>query len=147
MKPLLTLLGTSIFLITTASHAAAPEAKRPPFTGIDISGVYACTGNDAHDGDFANTMTLTLDKHYSAGKSGSFKVTMAGEHDSYTGAIVSNGTQLALDFANKDLSKNDFGVALATVSRASKGKFRIEKFYYQPQYMGGSNGVETCVQQ
>lgn len=141
MKLFATLLGTSFVLLATASHAASVDAKRTPFNGTDISGVYACVGNDIHDGDSHSTMTVKLDSQYSNGKSGSYKVTV---DDVYTGSIVSNGKQLAMDFANKDLSKNDFGVALATVSRASNGKIKIEKFYYEPQYMGGGNGIETC---
>lgn len=144
MKISATLFVTSLFLLAGASHAAPTEAKRTPFSGVDISGVYACVGNDAHDGDFADTMTVILDRQYSSGKFGSFKVTVQGEHDSYSGAIVSNGRQLAMDFANNDVSKKDFGVTLATLSDLPKHQFKIEKFYYQPQYMGGSNGFETC---
>lgn len=141
MKLFATVLGTSLLLIATASQAATADAKRAPFNGVDISGVYACVGNDIHDGASHSTMTVKLDPQYSVGKSGSYKVTV---DDVYTGSIVSNGKQLAMDFANKDLSKNDFGVALATVSRSPNGKVKIEKFYYEPQYMGGGNGVETC---
>ena len=141
------LLAASLFLCATASHAAGAEAKHTPFNGTDISGVYTCVGHDVHDGDFKSTMTVTLDAPYSSGKHGSFKATLKGEHDAYTGSIVSNGKQLAMDFANTDVSKKDFGVALATVTAGAKGKFKIEKVYYESQYMGGSNGVETCTLQ
>jgi hypothetical protein len=141
MRTLVALFGASFFLLATASQAAGIDAKRTAFDGVDISGVYACVGNDIHDGDTHSTMTVSLDRNYSSGKSGSYKVTV---DDTYTGSIVSNGKQLAMDFANKDLSQNDFGVVLATVSRSSNGKFKIEKFYYEPQYKGGGNGFETC---
>ncbi len=137
-------LGAAFFLLSGAGHAAASAPTRVPFSGVDISGVYGCVGNDAHDGNFTSSMTLTLDRQYSSGQSGSFKVTVEGEHDSYTGSIVTNGKRLAMDFANKDLSKNDFGVALGSVSSPATARFKIEKFYYQPRYMGGSNGFETC---
>lgn len=145
MKKIASVLGTSLFLIAAASHAATADAKRTPFTGTDISGAYACAGTDVHDGAFTSVMTLTLDSQYSSGKSGSYKVKVEAEQALvYTGSIVSNGKQLAMDFANVDASKKDFGVALATLSSPTKGKFKIEKFYYEPEYMGGGNGVETC---
>lgn len=145
MKKIVSALGASLFLIATASHAATTDAKRTPFTGVDISGAYACVGNDVHDGDFASVMTLTLDSQYSSGKSGSYKVKVEADQALvYTGSIVSNGKQLAMNFANVDASKKDFGVALATVSSPTKGTFKIAKFYYEPEYMGGGNGFETC---
>ena len=144
MKAAATLITTSFLLIAMNSYAATTPAKRTPFTGVDISGVYACVGNDAHDGDFTSIMTLSLDSKYSSGKSGSFKANVEAGPVSYIGSVVSNGKQLAMDFANTDLSKKDYGVALATVSSSAKNKFKIEKFYYQPAYSGGSNGFETC---
>ncbi|WP_414449755.1 hypothetical protein AB4851_28450 [Burkholderia sp. 22PA0099] len=131
----------SLLVLASSSHAATIEATRTPFNGTDISGVYQCAGNDIHDGDSHSTMILKLDAKYSSGKFGAYKVTV---DDVYVGSIVSNGKQLAMDFANKDLSKHDFGVALATVNTASSGKITIKKFYYEPQYMGGGNGIETC---
>lgn len=145
MKKIASALAASLFLIASASHAATADAKRTPFTGVDLSGAYTCAGNDAHDGDFTSVMTLTLDSQYSSGKSGSYKAKVEADQALvYTGSIVSNGKSLAMDFANVDPSKKDFGVALATVSSPTKGKFKIEKFYYEPEYMGASNGFETC---
>lgn len=145
MKNIAPLFAASLLLIATASHAATTDVKRTPFTGVDISGAYACVGNDIHDGDFTSVMTLTLDSKYSSGKSGSYKVKVEADQALvYTGSIVANDKQLAMDFANVDVSKKDFGVALATLSTPTKGKFKIEKFYYEPDYMGGSNGFETC---
>ena len=110
MKALATLFGSTLLMFATAGYAATPDARQPSFDGVDISGVYACVGNDVHDGDTHSTMTVTLDRKYSVGRSGSYKVTV---DDVYTGSIVSDGKQLAMDFANKDPSKNDYGVALA----------------------------------
>lgn len=141
------LLGAAMSLCAASSHSAAIDVKRQPFSGVDISGTYACVGNDAHDGDFKTTMTVRLDGRYSAGRHGSFKVDIKGDPDTYTGSIVTDGHQLAMDFANADPAKKDFGVALATLTVASNGKFRIEKFYYEPQYMGASNGFERCLLQ
>ena len=136
------LLFASIFMCAHAAHAA--DSPPVPFTGLDISGVYACTGTDAHDGKFAYVMTVTLDRRYSHGNFGAFKAQMAGEHERYTGSIVSNGEQMALDFANGDASKKDFGVALGTISRLPNGQYKLAKFYYEAQYLGGSNGFEAC---
>ena len=145
MKKIASAVAASLVLIATASHAATNDSKRTPFTGVDMSGAYACSGNDVHDGDFTSIMTLTLDDKYSSGKSASYKVKVEAEGALvYNGSIVSNGKQLAMDFANVDASKKDFGVALATVSSHAKGKFTITKFYYEPEYMGGGNGFETC---
>ncbi|MCU1737981.1 MULTISPECIES: hypothetical protein [unclassified Pseudomonas] len=145
MKKTLIALVPYLFLMANVSHAATTDTKRTPFTGVDISGTYSCIGNDIHDGDFKSVMTLTLDSQYSSGKSGSFKAKVEADQVLiYTGSIVSNGKALAMDFANVDASKKDFGVALATVSEPKKGKFKIDKFYYEPDYMGGSNGFESC---
>lgn len=144
MKTATALLYAAMVCSASTIHAADVPHKTAPFTGTDIGGVYACTGVDAHDGKFAYAMTVTLDRPYSSGQFGSYKAKMTGEHDGYTGAIVSNGQQLALTFANNDAAKKDDGVALATVTRLPHAKFRIEKFYYEAQYSGGSNGFETC---
>lgn len=145
MKRIVPVVGASLFLLATLSQAASADFKRTPFTGVDISGVYACVGNDAHDGDFKSVMTLTLDKAYSNGKSGSYKAKVEADQVLvYGGSVVSDGKTLAMDFANIDPSKKDYGVALATVSSRTAGKFKIEKFYYEPEYMAGSNGFETC---
>lgn len=143
MRTFAYLITTSVLLLA-AANSQALQSKRTPFTGIDISGVYACVGNDVHDGDSTSTMTLTLDKKYSSGKSGAFKAVEAAGPVTYNGSVVSNGKQLALDFANTDLSKKDFGVALATLETVSKGKYKIRKFYYEPEYMSGGNGFEDC---
>lgn len=144
MKIVKSLLASSLLLAAVSSHAEALQAKRTPFNGTDLSGVYACVGNDIHDGDGASTLTLTLDSKYSSGKSGAFKATVVAGPVTYSGSVVSNGKQLAMDFANSDLSKKDYGVALGTVKNVGKGKFRIQKFYYEPEYSGGSNGFELC---
>lgn len=143
MKLLTTLLATSCLLAAAAGQAA--DAKPTPFNGVDISGVYSCVGTDIHDGAFASVMTLTLDSKFSNGKSGAYKAKVEAEGALvYNGSIVTDGKNLAMDFANVDASKKDYGVALASVSHVGKGKFVIKKFYYEPEYMGAGNGVETC---
>jgi hypothetical protein len=36
--------------------------KIPPFTAPDFSGVYACKGLDAHEGEYKGKVTLKLKK-------------------------------------------------------------------------------------
>ena len=145
MKKLASVVAASLCLIAGASHAAEAKTTFKPFSGVDISGVYECVGTDVHDGEGKSEMTLTLDSKYSSGKFGGYKAKVEADGALvYNGSVVADRDHLAMNFVNVDPSKKDFGVALAKVSSPSKGKFKIEKTYYEPEYMGGGNGVETC---
>lgn len=116
------------------------------FASQDLSGSYACTGRDSHDGDFKVTMTLALDKKQSRGDHTAYIFKMDdGGHATYSGSVVASGSVAAVTFMNDDASKKDFGTGLAKVTKDKDGAFKFEKFYYEPEYKGGGNGVETCV--
>jgi hypothetical protein len=129
-----------------ASSAGAANSLRP-FTGTDLSGVYDCTGRDAHDGAFKATVTLKLDDTNSTGKFGGYAYQMQVEgFGLYLGSAASEGNHLAITFANEDPAKEDYGTGIATVTR-NKAGIKLEKYYYQPQYESGNHGFETCVRQ
>lgn len=123
-------------------HAADTPAQS---NGADLSGIYDCTGVDAHDGAFKATVTLTRDPKHSKGNLAGYRYRMDVEgFGAYPGSAAADGDRLAITFANEDVAKKDYGTAIARVTRA-KGGVTIEKYYYQPEYHGGNHGTETCV--
>ena len=125
---------------------ALATVEKSPFKGFDLSGTYACTGRDAHDGDYKATVTLALDKNNSHANYGGYKFSMKAEgYGGYVGSAAASGNVLAITFANEDPSTKDFGTGIAKVTKAKGGKVKFEKFYYEPEYKGGSHGLETCV--
>jgi len=133
-------------MLAFCALAGAAEAGQA-FIGQDYSGVYACTGNDAHEGKYTGTVTMTLDRAQSAGRYGAyrFKLEVPG-FGAYLGQAVAEGDRLAIYFALADPSTKDYGTGIATIRKGSGGKFSFDKFYYEPEYQGGNNGTETCTQ-
>lgn len=134
--------------VAADTSKTANTSKAPPaFTGTDLSGVYSCTGRDAHDGAFKAIVTLKLDPKNSTGKFGGYAYQMQVEgFGLYLGSAASQGNQLAITFANEDPAKKDYGTGIATVTKTKSG-MKLEKFYYQPQYESGNHGFETCIRQ
>ena len=130
------------------SLSAVAAGNGQAFTGRDYSGVYACTGNDAHEGKYTGTVTMTLDRAQSTGRYGAyrFKLEVPG-FGAYLGQAVAEGDRLAIYFALADTYTEDYGTGIATIRKGKNGKFSFNKFYYEPEYKGGNNGTETCVQQ
>lgn len=124
----------------------SPAYAAPAFTGTDYSGVYECTGNDAHEGKYAGTVTMTLDRRQSVGNYGAykFKLEVPG-YGAYLGQAVAEGGRIAMYFALKDPATRDFGTGLATIKKHKNGKPGFHKFYYEPEYKGGNHGTEDCV--
>ena len=120
---------------------------KPAFTGQDYSGVYECTGLDAHEGKYTGTVTMKLVPEQSAGDHGAygFKLEVPG-FGAYLGHAVSEGSKLAIHFALKDQSTKDYGTGIATIKKSKNGKLAFSKFYYEPEYKGGNTGTEECVQ-
>lgn len=136
------MLGLLPAAVALSVHAAD---EAPRFTGADLSGVYDCTGRDAHDGEFKATVTLARDAKHSQARLAGYRYRMEVEgFGAYPGSAAADGDRLAITFANEDPVKKDYGTAIAKVTRA-KDKVTIEKFYYQPEYQGGNHGVETCI--
>lgn len=132
------------FLVAQMGCAVAADAL-PAFKGRDLSGTYACTGKDAHDGDYKATVTLTLDRKHSYGTYGAYQFMMAVEgFGNYPGAAAADGDVLAITFANTDPSKKDYGTGIARVSTGVNGRPKFHKYYYQLEYEGSNHGIESC---
>ena len=59
-----------VFVI--AALLAASVGAKPAFSGPDFSGVYDCTGNDDHEGQYTGTVTLELVSAQSFGAYGAY---------------------------------------------------------------------------
>ena len=125
--------------------AAAVQAQ-PVFSGTDYSGIYDCTGVDAHEGAYTGIVTMTLDPDQSEGAHGAyrFKLEVPG-FGTYLGQAVSHGASIAMYFALTDQSAGDYGTGLAIVEKSEDGRVRFHKFYYEPEYAGGNHGTEDCL--
>lgn len=123
-------------------------AQAAPFTGQDYSGVYQCTGNDAHEGKYTGTVTMTLKPEHSHGRYASydFKLEVPG-YGTYLGHAAAKGNQVAMHFALQDQSTRDYGTGIATMTTTRKGKVSFHKFYFEPEFKGGNTGTEDCVKQ
>lgn len=133
--------------VLTALLAAAPLlVSAAKFEGPNYSGVYDCKGVDQHEGPYTGTATLSLNATQSRGPYGAydFKLEVPG-YGIYPGQAVSQGKQLALHFALTDPAPKDYGTGIATVFRDKQGRISFRKFYYEPEFKGGNNGMETCV--
>ncbi|HQR50969.1 MAG TPA: hypothetical protein PKW44_04965 [Methylophilaceae bacterium] len=135
-----------IALLLTALLAPVATQAQPAFTGPDYSGVYDCTGNDAHEGPYTGTVTMELDAAQSTGSYGAYKFRLdVPGFGAYLGEAVSEGDRIAMYFALQDPTTHDFGTGLATVSRGADGRTSFSKFYYEPEFKGGNYGTEECM--
>ncbi len=122
------------------------EAK-PRFTGHDVSGIYACEGDDAIEGKYTGQITFKLIPEHSVGDNGSYFFKLeAPPHGLYIGYAAMQGNAASIYFANTDTSTKDFGTGIATFKKDSNGKWTFKKFYYEPEYKGGNHGYEICKQ-
>jgi hypothetical protein len=135
-----------IVLLLAALLVPIATQAQPAFSGPDYSGVYDCTGNDAHEGPYTGTVTMALDAAQSTGSHGSYKFRLdVPGFGAYLGQAVSEGDRIAMYFALQDPTTHDFGTGLATVSRGDDGRTSFSKFYYEPEFKGGNYGTEECV--
>lgn len=132
-------------LLALAAIAPCVQAQ-PAFTGPDYSGVYQCTGEDAHEGKYTGTVTLKLNAAQSLGEYGAydFKLEVPG-YGAYPGHAAAQGDKLAIYFANTDPATRDYGTGIATIKKGKNGKPAFRKYYYEPEYKGGNHGIEDCV--
>ena len=116
------------------------------FTGQDFSGVYTCTGDDAHEGKYTGTVTMTIKLGYSKGSYSSydFKLEVPG-YGTYLGHAAANGNVAAMHFGLTDNTTKDYGTGVAKFTRNKQGKLSFHKFYYEPEFKGGNTGLEDCV--
>ncbi len=138
MKSLLAI--AAVFSATTAFAA-------PAYTGPDYSGVYDCTGQDAHEGPYKGTVTMNLVRQQSTGNYGAyaFKLEVPG-YGTYLGEAAAEGDKAAMHFALKDQSTRDYGTGIATFSKDKHGRWSFRKYYFEPEFKGGNFGTEACVQ-
>ena len=133
----------ALLLMVSMPAVAAPKAA---FTGPDYSGVYDCTGDDAHEGKYTGTVTMTLDPAQSVGSHGAYRFKLeVPNYGTYLGQAVSEGDRIAMHFALTDQKTRDYGAGLAKVKKDSKGRTSFHKFYYEPEFKGGNYGTEDCV--
>ena len=132
-----------IAALTATNHAQA----KPVFTGQDLSGVYDCTGEDAHEGKYKGTVTMTLKPEQSTGNYGAylFKLEAQG-FGVYLGEAAADGDKVAIHFALNQPNSKDAGTGIATFKKTAQGKQSFHKFYYEREYKGGNYGFEDCVQ-
>lgn len=133
-------------LLALVLSMTLPAFANEPFTGKDYSGIYDCTGQDAKEGTYTGTVTLQLNQEQSSGAYGAYDYKLVvPDYGSYPGQAVSLGKTLAIHFALSDSRSRDYGTGIATVSRNRQGKTIFHKFYYEPEFKGGNNGIEDCV--
>jgi hypothetical protein len=122
--------------------------KLPAVTLRDYSGVYRCTGDDAHEGKYTGTVTMTLKPKHSHGSYGSydFKLEVPG-YGIYLGHAAANGDNVAMHFALTDQKTKDYGTGIAKMAKNAKGQWTFHKFYFEPEFKGGNTGLEDCVKQ
>ena len=136
------------FLLMTAALSAHAEKTLPkpaqPYT--DFSGVYTCTGDDAHEGKYSGTVTMKLKPEHSKGPYASygFKLEVPG-YGTYLGHAAANGNVAAMHFALTDQSTKDYGTGIAQFKMDKQGKLHFHKFYFEPEFKGGNTGLEDCV--
>lgn len=132
-----------IAALTVTGYAQAKSA----FTGQDYSGVYDCSGEDAKEGKYKGTVTLTLKPEQSTGQYGAyyFKLEAQG-FGVYPGEAAADSDKMAIHFALNEPNTKDAGTGIATFKKNSQGKHTFHKFYYESAYKGGNYGFEDCVQ-
>lgn len=134
---------TAMLLASVSVYAQkmAPAAKYQ-----DYSGVYSCTGNDAHEGKYTGTVTMTLKPEHSHDQYASYDFKLeVPEYGTYLGHAAANGNNVAMHFGLP--GTKDYGTGIAKVTRDTKGQWTFHKFYFEPEYKGGNTGTEDCVKQ
>ena len=137
-----------ISMMLTMLFAANAALAAPAFTGTDYSGVYDCTGQDAHEGPYTGTVTMQLVPGQSTGQYGaySFRLDVPG-YGAYLGQAAADGDRLGVYFALQDQSTKDYGTGIATMTRDENGRLGFTKYYYEAEFKGGNYGTERCVHQ
>lgn len=140
MKTMLTLLC----LIAPLNIAFA----KPAYTGPNFSGVYTCQGDDAHEGQYSATVTLTFIPAQSVANHGAYTFKLVvPDYGVYLGHAATEDNTAAIYFALSDPTTQDFGTGIAQFKKNSADKWTFNKFYYEPEFKGGNYGFEVCTQQ
>ncbi len=142
------ILGVSL-LASQFSFAATTDA-------LHLSGKWICSGYDKHDGFYSNgNLTFTLNSANSDFNNnyGAYTIKLVEtDGTTYIGEAAVNGSTAAVYFENtspKMLTDRGVGIATITHDADQHGNITtvLHKFYYEPTYEGGGNGLETCVKQ
>lgn len=141
-------LFAALILLTALSASADSAPAKEPFTGVDYSGVYACTGDDSHEGKYTGKVTITAVPSQSVGVYGAyeFKLEVPG-YGTYLGQAAAEKDVMGIYFALTDPTPKDFGTGIARFNKNEDGKWSFKKYYYEPDFKGGNYGTEECVQQ
>lgn len=119
---------------------------------IDLSGVYDCRGEDAHEGEYTGVVTMKLHKEHSKGADASYDFQLeVPDYGVYKGHAAAHGMHAAMHFAlpaeNGEYGgkTQDFGTGIAEFKKGANGRLQFRKFYFEPAFKGGNTGVEECV--
>lgn len=135
-----------IWIILALTITGYAQAK-PAFTGQDLTGVYDCTGEDAREGKYKGTVTMTLKPEQSTGQYGAYHFKLEAQgFGTYLGEAAADGDKVAIHFALNEPNSKDAGTGIATFKKNTQGKQTFHKFYYEREYKGGNYGFEDCVQ-
>lgn len=139
-------MNKTLLALTAALAMGAANAK-PVYTGPDYSGMYACTGNDAHEGPYTGTVTIERVLTQSEGNYGAYRFKLeAPGYGVYLGEAAAQGRTMAIHFAHTDPATKDYGTGIAAFTKIN-GKWTFHKYYYEPEFKGGNYGEEDCIQQ
>ena len=121
---------------------------------LDFSGVYACSGEDAHEGKYTGTVTMKLHPEHSKGDDASYDFQLeVPDYGIYKGHAAAHGTHAAMHFALPMVrgeyggATHDYGTGIADFQKNAKGQWTFRKFYFEPAFKGGNTGVEICTRQ
>ena len=134
-----------LVLVILMSFGVSSYAEKASYQ--DFSGVYSCSGDDAHEGRYTGTVTMKLKPEHSRASYASydFKLEVPG-YGTYLGHAAANGNHVAMHFALQDQATKDYGTGIAEMKINEKGQRYFHKFYFEPEFKGGNTGVEDCVQ-
>jgi hypothetical protein len=131
-------------MLTSFNALAAKELQAKTYQ--DYSGVYTCTGDDAHEGKYTGTVTMTLKPEHSHDSYASYDFKLVvPEYGTYLGHAAANGNNVAMHFALQDQATKDYGTGIAKMTKNAKGQWSFHKFYFEPEFKGGNTGLEDCI--
>lgn len=135
-----------LILTLLASLNVYARKVAPAVAYQDYSGVYTCTGDDAHEGKYTGTVTMTLKPEHSHDSYASYDFKLeVPEYGTYLGHAAANGNNIAMHFGLTDQTTKDYGTGIAKMIRNAKGQWSFHKFYFEPEFKGGNTGIEDCV--
>jgi hypothetical protein len=120
---------------------------KDPFTGTDYSGIYACTGDDSHEGKYTGTVTIKLVPSQSVGEYGAYEFKLeVPKYGTYLGQAAAEKDVMGIYFALTDPKPKDYGTGIARFTQNKEGKWTFKKYYYEAEFKGGNYGTEECAQ-